>query len=519
MSDRYLKMDQNSSMNRREFVKFGALALSPILVKFLNDWTQGTTENDFDIEILSDAGVGHLLWESKDYPQGETLETSYLIVGGGIAGLSAAYELKNEDFLLCELSDYLGGSSSANTHQDQYFSQGAHYDLAYPKYYGKDLLEALFDLDIIDYNYQKEEWVFVDKQFLIQPKKASQSFDQGIFRADVLPEGKLKESFEALLRPFVGQMPMPTTSISREFHYLNQLTFKEFLEQHLTLDDAFVQAIDYAMLDDWGATSEVVSALAGVHYYTCRSYFDGNPELFSPPQGNAYFAQQFIRKIPQERLLTNRLVKQIESSSTGFSVNVIDVKQKKIVTIKTSKIVYAAHKHALKYIYPEAYPLFQQTTYAPWIVVNIVLNKAVTTPVYWQNEYLSGEQAFMGFVDSGAQYQPLTTRRTLTAYYCLPTEQRKELLNIEQMAPSLVEQSIVAIEEVLQQSIRQDIEKVYIKAMGHAMPIPKPHFLLQNHNANARDTGIAYAGVDAGHLPLFFEAANSGLQAARLLKG
>ena len=45
-------------MNRRDFMKFGALALSPILIKYLNDWTQGTVENDFEIEILSDAAVG-----------------------------------------------------------------------------------------------------------------------------------------------------------------------------------------------------------------------------------------------------------------------------------------------------------------------------------------------------------------------------------------------------------------------------------------------------------------------------
>jgi protoporphyrinogen oxidase len=504
-------------MNRRDFMKLSALALSPVLIKYLNDWTQGTVENDFEIEILSDAAVGHILRESKEYPRGESLTTDFLIVGGGIAGLSAAYELREKDFLLCELSDYLGGSSSANGHKDQYFSQGAHYDLAYPKYYGKDLLKTLFDLDVIDYNYKQEEWGFVDKQFLIRPDKESQSFYKGVFRADVLPEGATKEAFGALLRPFIGKMPMPTQSIGAEFHYLNNLTFKAFLEQHIKLDEAFIQALDYAMLDDWGATSEVVSALAGVHYYTCRPYFDKNPELFSPPQGNAYFAQQFIGKTPQERLLTNRLVKKIEATTEGFKVDVIDVKKKVVLQIETKKIIYAGHKHALKYIYPTGHNLFKKNQYAPWVIVNIVLNKAVTELVYWQNEYLSGEQAFMGFVDSGAQYQPFTTRRTLTAYYCLQPEQRNELLAIEKLAPSLVEQSIVAMEEVLKKSIRNDIEKVYVKVMGHAMPIPKPNFLLQNPNIDALTTGIAYAGVDAGHLPLFFEAANSGLQAARLL--
>lgn len=504
-------------MDRRDFMKFGALALSPILVKYLNDWTQEVVAHNFDIEILSDAGVGHLLWKSKDYPWGDTLSTNYLIVGGGIAGLSAAYQLRSKDFLLCELSNYLGGSSSANTHRDQYFTQGAHYDLAYPAYYGKEMLKVLFDLDIIDFDAKSQSWVFVDKHFLIHPERESITFDKGAFRKDVLPEGKLKADFEALLRPFVGKMLMPTTDIDSRYHALNKLTFRDFLEQNISLSQDFLAAIDYAMMDDWGAKSDVVSALAGVHYYACRPYFDSNPELFSPPEGNAYFAQKFISKIPQERLLTNQLVRKIESTPEGFEVTVVDVKQEQQLLIKTAKIVYAAHKHALKYIYPEGYSLFQNNSYAPWLVVNVVLNQPVAKKVYWQNEYISGEQPFMGFVDSGAQFQPQSSRRTLTAYYCLEPHQRNDLLTIDQRAPALVEQTIKHMEEVLQMPIRNLVEKVYIKAMGHAMPIPKPHFLLQNPNKNAAQTGIAYAGVDAGRLPLFFEAADSGLQAVRAL--
>lgn len=505
-------------MNRRDFIKFGALTLSPILIKYLNDWTIGTVEHNFDIEILSDAAVGHILRASKTYPWIENKTIDYLVVGGGIAGLAAAYELRKENFLLCELSDYLGGSSSANVYKDQFFGQGAHYDLAYPAYYGKELLDVLYDLDVIDFDRRKDAWGFVDKHFLIQPERKSISFDQGVFRKDVLPEGKSKEEFTGLLASFVGKMPIPTRLIDENFHYLNQLTFKAFLEKKLTLDAAFLAAIDYAMMDDWGASAEQVSALAGIHYYTCRPYFDQTPELFSPPQGNHYFAQKFISKLPQECLLANHLVKQIEETTKGFEVTVIDVKQQKQFKIQTDKIVYAAHKHALKFIYPNGYTLFQKNRYAPWVVVNIILDKPTTENVYWQNEYLSGERAFMGFVDSGAQYQPQTTRRTLTAYYCMEPEQRNKLLQIDKIAPSLVEQTISTIEEVFGNPIRQGIEKVYLKVMGHAMPIPVPNFLLKDPNRTAIETGIAYAGVDSGRLPLFFEAADSGLMAARLLQ-
>ena len=92
------------------------------------------------------------------------------------------------------------------------------------------------------------------------------------------------------------------------------------------------------------------------------------------------------------------------------------------------------------------------------------------------------------------------------------------MLHLEEHAPTLVERTIQYLEEVLKESLRPQIEKVYLKAMGHAMPIPIPYFLLQNPNRAAAQTGIAYAGVDSGRLPLFFEAADSGLQAARSLR-
>lgn len=505
-------------MNRRDFLKYSALTLSPVVIKFAHDYSQPGAANHFDIEILSDAAVGHILRESQHYPQGTKQTTDYLIVGGGIAGLSAAYQLRDCDFRLCELSERLGGSSSANTHRDQYFAQGAHYDLAYPAYYGQELLQTLFDLDIIDFDTITQSWQFVDHHLTIPPEQESITFNEGTFRSDVLPEGTLKAQFEQLLRPFVGHMPMPTTQIASTYHHLNTLTFHDYLQQHLTLDQAFLNAIDYAMIDDWGAPSTVVSALAGVHYYTCRPYFDRDPSLLSPPQGNAYFAQRFISRLPQERLHTQQLIRSIQPNAAGFEVTVVDVKQNSQYQLQTRNIVYAAHKHGLKYIYPAGYARFRETAYSPWLVLNLVLNQTTNQKTHWQNEYLSGERSFLGFVDSAAQFQPRTTRRTLTAYYCFEPQQRQELLDIDQTAPALVERTIQYIEQVLKQPIRPNIEKAYIKVMGHAMPIPKPGFLLTNPNVDALQTGIAYAGVDTGRLPLFFEAADSGLQAARLLR-
>ena len=54
------------------------------------------------------------------------------------------------------------------------------------------------------------------------------------------------------------------------------------------------------MVDDYGSTADQVSALAGVHYYACRPYYTESVELFSPPQGNAYFVQKLLEVLSPE---------------------------------------------------------------------------------------------------------------------------------------------------------------------------------------------------------------------------
>ncbi len=93
-------------MKRRNFIQISSLSLAALLVDGC------TNQEEYDVTFLNDMAVGHLAYESHNYPTTKSLKTKYLIVGGGIAGMSAAYRLRHEDFMLFELSDLLGGSSA-----------------------------------------------------------------------------------------------------------------------------------------------------------------------------------------------------------------------------------------------------------------------------------------------------------------------------------------------------------------------------------------------------------------------
>ncbi|MGL1885268.1 MAG: hypothetical protein OCD76_02040, partial [Reichenbachiella sp.] len=292
-----------------------------------------------------------------------------------------------------------------------------------------------------------------------------------------------------------------------------------YLNEKLTLTSEFIRGLDYHMKDDYGAGTESVSALAGIHYFICRPYYDQEVELFSPPEGNSYFINKMAQSLPKEKLRTQQLVRKIEENDHGFEVQVINVTTSKIDTVHCEQIVYAGQKHALKFIYPQEYELFSGTNYSPWMVVNIILKDNLPMPAFWQNEMLTTDDTFMGFVDSATQQRKSKSHRTLTCYYCLPPASRKDLLNVPENKSIITEKTIEQLNNYFKQDISKDIVHVNIKVMGHAMPIPTPGYLFNDKNAQRKNKSIAYAGVDNSRLPLLYEALDSGIEAVRCLEG
>ena len=486
----------------------------PVLLKSC-DWV--TDELPFPVDVHSDRKTGHLIFESHDFPVGNTEQVETLIVGGGIAGLSAANALGQQDFILCELSDRLGGTSAALSYNGLKLAQGAHYDLEYPSNYGEEVLSLLESSNLIKYVKWKDSWRFTDEKYIIPHELKNQCHEDGSKRSDVLADGDMKDEFLKLMQLYAGKMPMPTRLIHQNLKDLNNITFLDYLKDKMSVNQTFIRGLNYHMLDDWGGTTDQVSALAGIHYFQCRPYYKEVNELFSPPQGNDYFVQKLADKLPKENLRLSMLVKKLSFNNDTWQAEVVDVAEKQIIKINARQVIYAGQKHALKYVLPEYYHLFDKNEYAPWVVLNIVLNKPLQSFGFWQNEFLAKDQSFLGFIDSSAQYDRIQERQVLTAYYCLPTASRENLVNAEKNKTEIVNKTVKYIEEYFGHSITNRIERVFINTMGHAMPIPKPGYLFQDKSVLTKVKGLAFAGVDHHRLPLLFEAIDSGLEAVKAL--
>lgn len=476
-------------------------------------------EKKYNISFRSEMENGHLIFQSQDWDMASPESVKTLIVGGGIAGLSAAASLPHQDFVLLELADRLGGTSSAENINGQWLTQGAHYDLSYPTHFGEEVLSLWEQLGVIQLKPQQNYWQFTDAQYIIDEDFETLCYYQGRFFEDVPTSQQSAEAFKRFLQPYEGKLRLPLRLSDPDLLPLKEQTFAQFLQSQGSFSADLFRSIDYQMTDDFGGTAASVSALAGLFYYTGRPYGNHETDIFSPPEGNYYFVKKLAGKLPAGQLKTRHLVSKITPEGKGFSVEVLDLQKKTKKALKAAEVVYAGNKHALKFICPEAYPAFSGNQYIPWIVANLTFSENWQAPkVFWQNEMLSPEQGFMGFVDS--RQQAGINQTVLTAYFCIPEWNRKLLPKIPKQANayvSLLLEEIALFYKMETETLEKHLEKVNFHLMGHAMPLPSPDYLLKDKNVGRPFQQMVYAGVDNGRLPLLFEAVDSGIQAVKLL--
>ena len=145
------------------------------------------------------------------------------------------------------------------------------------------------------------------------------------------------------------------------------------------------------------------------------------------------------------------------------------------------------------------------------VVINIELDGEKLENSKRQNDFLSPDGTFLGFVDS--KQQNSTANRVLTAYYCFPDIHHYVVKNFEESAKDLVHETIAKMSTYYKTDISKFVKQAFVKLLGHAMPIPQPGYLTKQRTLYKDN--LSFAGVDSGRLPLMFDAMDSGIQAVK----
>ncbi|WP_449401594.1 NAD(P)-binding protein [Chryseobacterium wanjuense] len=148
--------------------------------------------------------LGHKLW-AKDFPKpAEEIHTKYLIVGGGISGLSACrfFSQNNEnDYLLLEMENHLGGNSSNGQNKFSKYPLGAHY-LPLPNKENTEIIDFLKECNIYQGDDENSEPILDEYQMTFPQQE--RLFFRNSWQNDIVPQNgistEVKDEFDRFFK-------------------------------------------------------------------------------------------------------------------------------------------------------------------------------------------------------------------------------------------------------------------------------------------------------------------------------
>jgi protoporphyrinogen oxidase len=462
-----------------------------------------------------------------------------LVVGGGIAGLSAARTLQRAgiaDIAVLELEDQAGGNSRGHAMHGLRCPLGAHY-LPLPGPSAPDIQAWLVEIGLAKQTTAGLKW---DERHLCHSPQ-ERLFIDGRWQEGLLPNVPRASVTQAQYRRFAKMIAdagklgfaLPTTRApwTPAHAALDAINAAQWLRDNGIDDPRFLAYLDYCCRDDYGAGASTVSAWALAHYFASRHGFsapgdDTNERdaVLTWPDGNAPLVDA-LRHPFVDRVFTGRAAFRIDEglhdvTAWAFAGAEVERWTAKHVIVATPLFIAA---HVLSAPPPPLVAIAKQQRRAPWMVANLRLDALpmdrVGAPLSWDN-VLHGSPS-LGYVD--AQHQNLgrvVGERLITAYWAFADTDRKRLLEMRwDDAMQLILDDLRGVHPDLSERLQQ----VDIVRHGHAMAIPTPG--LRSSSALAAIPGsasrVSFAHADLSAYSVFEEAftlgASAGQRAARSL--
>lgn len=484
--------------------------------------------------------LGHRLW-TKDFPKPiEEEYVKYVIVGGGISGLSAArYLSKNgvSDFVLLELDDHIGGNSSNGENQYSKYPRGAHY-LPLPNIEDSELIGFLSEEDIIK-EIKDGVPVFDENQLSFPPQE--RLFYRGSWQEDLVPKcevgSKAYQEFEHFFESmnifkqkkdekgaYWFDLPIRKASKVPEVLKLDNITMYSWLTEKGFSSEELFWYVDYCCKDDYGMGIDSISAWAGIHYFTARkqnykSQYKNN--VLTWPEGNAHLAK-LLSQYSLTKTRKNSIVYSVQQEDNEVvKLNIYDASANTSTTIKCDKVIMATPQFVNQYLFSDRKNIASRFVYAPWIVAAITLNADLdgeTFPLSWDN-VIYGSQG-LGYVYDQQQNLAQIINTKVISYY-LPfsnkdvAESRKSLYR---KPDSYWQKMILDDLSKVHSRIEETIVEIEIFKLGHGMISPVKGFMTSAEKKEAEkpiDDKIFFAHTDLSGISVFEEAFHQGIEAVK----
>ena len=463
--------------------------------------------------------IGHLLRDRASFPAPKRKEKiSVVIVGGGIAGLSAAWRMQKRgfrDFVLLEMNAQAGGNARWGENEITAYPWAAHYvPVPGPKaVYVRELFEDLGVLRDGRWNErylcfapQERLFLFGRWQDGIEPAVGLRQRDRDQFQRveDLLAKYRASGRFTIPLE--LGR--------SEKDAELDRISFAEWLGRHGFDSRLLLWYMNYACRDDYGALAGATSAWAGIHYFSSRPEEEKGPLTW--PEGNGWITRRLLERVG-EHVRTGQMVHRIAHSARGVAVIAGDTEY------QAEFVIFAAPSFLAPYL-TEGFPQLQDFVYSPWLTANLTLERLPDSrgaEPTWDTVFL--DSPTLGYVDATHQSVRTHIDRTVwTFYWALadgePADNRHLLLAKDW---DYWKEAILHDLERVHSDIRQCASRIDVMRMGHAMIRPAVGSIFSDERRRLirRDprSRVLFANSDLSGISIFEEAQYHGVEAAQMV--
>jgi NAD(P)-binding Rossmann-like domain len=501
-------------------------------------------------EIVGASDVfGHRVRDSMPIlvPADAWTNVPIVIVGGGVAGLSAARRLSKSgfaDFVLCELEKAPGGTSRSGSTQDISFPWGAHY-LPAPMKENRELVTLLDEMGVIEGTNHDGEPV-IREEFLCRDPEERVFYKGRWYEGLYLHAGESeadKKQFADFNRE-VGRwvswrdgqgrraftLPVSACSDDADVTALDRISMGDWMTQRAFNSPRLRWWVDYACRDDYGMRLEQTSAWAGLFYFCSRvpqPNTDSQP-LITWPEGNGRLVNHLFESVKTKVQLNRAAVELIpveENGQTRIDVITLDQEGRNPHGYRAQKVIFAAPLFVARYIirpYRENPPQhLAEFEFGSWMVANLTLRdrpKPISQrdfPLAWDN--ILYESPSLGYVVATHQRSRDRGPTVFTYYYPLcdddPRVARTRLLETDWHGWAEVTLADLSRAHA---DIRNLVERLDVMRWGHAMIRPRTGFVWsQARRQGAKPfRSIHFAHSELSGVALFEEAFDVGLRAA-----
>ncbi|MCB1024608.1 MAG: FAD-dependent oxidoreductase [Acidobacteria bacterium] len=489
--------------------------------------------------------IGHILREKRNFevPAENWSETKIAIIGGGIAGLSAAWKLKREgrnDFILFELEQKIGGTSTSGTSDLVGYPWGAHY-LPVPFKENTELVELLDEMNLIESRAENGDLI-VPEQYLTRDPEERVFYKgrwyEGLYLNAGATEKDLSQlkAFQKELDNWVNwrdadgkrafSVPVSQCSEDAEVTALDKISFADWLKQKGFDSERLIWYCDYACRDDYGLRLAQTSAWAGLFYFCSRVRTAGEESqpFITCPEGNGQFVNHFVSKT-KDHLNRSKIVVELIPKERGVDIIYLDTKTNQMSGIHAERAIFSAPLFTANYLirgFRET-PGFDanQFQHNSWFVANLFLKDRPKNtysrdfPLSWDNVLY--ESRSLGYVVATHQ-KGIDYGKTILTYYYPMAEENLRTGMQKLLALDWKELADICLSDLAQAhpDIREITEKIDIMRWGHAMISPRQGFVWSGEREKAQKPyrNIHFAHSDLSGIAIFEEAFHHGLRAA-----